>query len=104
MKHDDYLKAEECMRVINGLNKFKKDLTNYMKDDDNDKKFLLQFDDARLIWNSLLSRFSKKPKNICTAPNLIPDDLNNDADELYKDLCAVADKWIDIYEKRLEEL
>ena len=84
---------------------FKRNLKEYMEES------AIGFEDGtdslnkiQTVWHRLLTHFCQKYCNKNEAPVLSPTISDPDGMALYEDLCAVADKWIDIYEKRLEEI
>ena len=85
---------------------FKDNILEYMEESDVSgfKSGREQLCKIQSIWHHLLSRFCNKYCDVEKAPLLAPDISDPDGRELYKDLCAVADKWIKIYDERLKEL
>ena len=105
--------TEEQLKKANGIKSrrdhlvfFKRDLLEYMEEESKTgfKSSMDSLNKIQMVWHHLLSRFCHKFCDREEAPVLSPNISDPDGKELYNDLCAVADKWINIYDERLKEL
>ena len=103
-------KANQYNNRIQAFVYFKEDLKNYMNDGVIEltpiEQRVYNFPGQKL-WHKLLRGFSVYFPSPDDAPSILPkkkDMSDSDSEMLYEDLCSLADKWIDIYQKRLEEL
>ena len=104
MTEETLKEAQKCSSRIRTLELFKSDLLAYMEEDQTKVSVEDHFEIGRRLWDRLLRRFSKTFKLAIEAPSIDVSISDEDGRQLYFDLCAVADKHIDIYKKRMEEL
>ena len=104
MTEETFKEARKCSNRIRTLECFKSDLLTYMEEDMTKVPMEDHFDHGTRLWARLLRRFSKSYKLTIEAPVIDVSISDEDGRQLYFDLCAVADKHINIYKKRMEEL
>ena len=104
MTEETLKEAQKCNSRIRTLECFKSDLLAYMEEDLTKVPMEEHFDHGRRLWDRLLRRFTKSFKSTIDAPSIGVSISDEDGKQLYFDLCAVADKHIDMYKKRMEEL
>lgn len=97
--------AQKINGRINALETFKSDLLNFMQDDITKVDLHDHYHKGQVVWWRLLHRFSNnKIKDIDEAPVMGISISDEDSREIYEDFCNVADKWINILNKKMEEL
>lgn len=104
MTEEAFKKAQKCNSRIRTLECFKSDLLAYMEEDSTRVSMGDHFEHGTRLWDRLLKRFSNSFKLAVDAPSIDVSISDEDGKQLYFDLCAVADKHIAMYKKRMEEL
>ncbi len=97
--------AQKINSTINALKTFKSELLDFMQDDIITVPLEDHVHKGQLLWWKVLHKLPfNKLKDVDEAPLLRVQISDEDGREIYEDLCDVADKWIYILNKRMEEL